>query len=374
MIDLSPLFGSHDAPEKQNLAFRVFPRSGAERWMIESNQKRPWHLKTWPRASFRARLIHQGAWALGTVGLHLPHRSETFSIANDSPYGQLRDQFDQLGIFLGTPGPNRKIVVYAGRVDRSIFVKIPLRPESAALVAREAEALQTLANDACLGQLVPKTTWIAGQLALDDIEGQGVTHAELDISEVARIQALLERRSSTKLPLQALKSEWAGADEAASAHHSAEEIAALKRARDAALSFLSALPEDSQICCYMAHGDLTRWNVLRAADGTARIIDWEMFGLKPRWFDLLHYVVSYHILVARTPAADILKDLQGISHTIGAAQNLDAWWRYVGLYFAYQSLYYGGVYTRQERLHPQAMWQLIAWAEILDLVRNRLAA
>lgn len=374
MIDLSPLFGPPDAPAAETLSFRVFPAMGAERWMIESSQKRPWHLKTWPRTSLRARLIHQGAWALGTVGMHLPHRTEGFSVAPGSPYGQLREEFEHLGIFLGTPGPNRKIVVYAGRADRSVFVKIPLGPESAALIAREAEVLQILSSDAELAPLVPRATRIAGQLALDDVESDGTSHAAVDIGELARIHDLLERRTATTRPLAELRSEWTGTGVAASPLHSATERAAELRARASAFAFLDALPGDQQVPCYMAHGDFTRWNVLRAADGSARIIDWELYGLKPRWFDLLHYVVSHHLLVARTQAPKVLQDLHRVAQLIGAAGQEDAWWRHVGLYFVYQSLYYTEVYGRQSQLHPQALWQLVAWADVLDLLRARISA
>ena len=118
----------------------------------------------------------------------------------------------------------------------------------------------------------------------------------------------------------------------------------------------------------MAHGDFTRWNVLRAANGTARIIDWELFGLKPRWFDLVHYVVSYELLVARTSASDVVRKLREVARRIDANAQEAIWWQQVGLYFVYQSLYYTNVYESQIRLHPQALWQLDAWADILGLL------
>lgn len=373
MIDLVPLFGSRngqDAPV--NLAFRVFPKSGRPRWMLETRFRKPWYLKTWPRASLKAKVVSQVLWAVGMVGLHLPSRKLTFQVFGSSPYSIICSEFDHVGIFLGTPGPNRKLVVYAERPGCSVFVKIPSGALSAELIRKEANAIELLSHDRELAKIMPRITTVAGHFAVESVETDGVTHAALDIREVARIHDLLEKRSITTRSLLALRSDWTGTNKAASAHHCADDLSALNHARAAALSFLNAMPSDLQIRCYMAHGDLTRWNVLRAADGTARIIDWELYGLKPRWFDLLHYVISYHLLVARTPVSEILRDLRSVAQSIGATEEDDVWWRHIGLYFAYQSLYYYDVYGRQDQLHFQALWQLVAWAEILDLLRNRI--
>jgi hypothetical protein len=367
MIDTEPLFGPGDAAGAQLHRFRVFPRTGAERWMLAATQRRPWHLKTWPRASLRARAIYRTAWTLGALGLHLPHRLEQVAVAPGSAYAQLQAGFDRLGIFLGTPGPNRKIVVYAGRPDRAVFVKIPLGANSAALVAREAAALAELAGDPDLAPLVPAAGTIAGHLAIEDIETAGVRHAALNLPELRRIHDLLERRSAGTRPLSALRADWQEGLTAPRATHDAGRMAALGRTRAAANGWLDRLPPDLAVPCYMAHGDFTRWNVLRAADGRARIIDWELFGPKPRWFDPIHYVVSHLLLVERSPAATVLDRLDRLGGTEPGA----LWWRHVGLYFAYQSLYYTGVYGRQPDLHPQALWQLAAWADCLDLLRQR---
>lgn len=368
MIDLSPLLGPRDLSSTDILSFRVFPRSGAARWMIEATQRRPWHLKTWPRVSSRARAIYRTAWTLGACGLQLPHRLETFALTSDAPYTQLRSQFDRLGIFLGTPGPNRKIVVYAADASRSMFVKIPLGPASVALVSREAEALEIMARDPDLAALVPAATRIAGQLAVENVGSRGVSHSALDLSEVVRIHDLLERRSATTRQLLTLRFEWVVDRKTATVVHDAATRAAFERARATAHAFMDRLPQNLEVPCYMAHGDFTRWNVLRAANGTARIIDWELFGLKPRWFDLVHYVVSYELLVARTSASDVVRKLREVARRIDANAQEAIWWQQVGLYFVYQSLYYTNVYESQIRLHPQALWQLDAWADILGLL------
>jgi thiamine kinase-like enzyme len=368
MIDLSPLLGPQDTSGAKRRAFRVFPKAGAERWILEATQRLPWHLKTWPRAGLRAQLIYRAAWTFGAFGIHLPSRVEYLAEAPDSPYAQLRAEFNRLGVFLGTSGPNRKIVVYAARPGRSVFVKIPLGSSSATLIAREAAALEDLAQDPHLGPLVPRAYRIAGHLALDNIETAGTRHAALDLAELVRIHHLLERRSATLRPLSTLRRDWQVSPKGIPVAHDSQISATIDGTRRAANAFLDTLPQNAAVPCYMAHGDFTRWNVLRARDGSARIIDWELYGLKPRWFDLVHYVVSHDVLVARVPASRIVSHLGRVAQEIGIEATGKGWWRQVGLYLACQGLNYCGIYERQADLHEQAIWQLEAWEEILRLL------
>lgn len=374
MIDLSPLFGSPEANERIPYLFRVYPRAGRERWMLETSQRRPWHLKTWPRTNLRAKVIYSTAWTLGALGVHLPYRMERYDVAPRSLYGQLQDQFEHLGIFLGTPGPNRKFVLYAGRGCESYFIKVPLGTVSAALVARETAALADLVKDPNLGPLVPQARQIAGHLAVANVESNGARYDALDLEELLRLHNLMLWRSETRRSISSLRAEWAAEVPAGDAiEHTKEVTWTLARAIDAANHVLDAMPQDLEVPCYMAHGDFTRWNVLRAPDGTARIIDWELYGTKPKWFDVIHYIVSHDLLVLRSPASQVIKRLSEVGQTI-APKGEGVWGRQVAFYFAYQCLYYGAVYERQADLHQQAIWQLETWAGILHELRGSLSA
>lgn len=335
--------------------------------MLDKSQRRPWHLKTWPRANLRAKVIYRTAWALGKFDLHLPSRLERYCVAPGSLYSQLEDQFDQLGIFLGTPGPNRKFVLYAGREGQSFFIKVPLNPVSAALVARETAALADLATAPDLAHLVPRAQQIAGHLALENMEGKGTRYAALDLPELQRIHELLFLRSATMRPLSSLRQDWQEEAPAGDVmKHAHETEVAMVSARTAANHTLDAMPQTLDVPCYMAHGDFTRWNVLRGADGKARIIDWELYGLKPKWFDVVHYIVSHDLLVSRSSAGQVVMRLAVVGKAMGAYATESVWWRQVAFYFAYQCLYYCALYERQADLHEQAILQLQTWADILS--------
>lgn len=374
MIDLSPLFGSPQANEGKGCLFRVFPKTGRERWLLDTSQRRPWYLKTWPRANLRAKVIYRTAWTLGVLGIHLPSRIERYDVVPGSLYSQLQDKFEDLGIFLGTPGPNRKFVLYASRGEESYFIKVPLNTVSAALVARESAALEVLAADPDLGPLVPHARKIAGHLALENIESKGARYNQLDLKELVRLHDLMFRRSETRRTLSSLRADWqADVPSGEVIEHPKDTQRALKAAHNTANQALDAIPQDLELPCYMAHGDFTRWNVLRAPDGTARIIDWELYGVKPQWFDVLHYIVSYDLLVSSADISHVIKRLSEVGLEI-APKAEEVWWRQVTLYFAYQCLYYGAVYTRQPDLHQQAIWQMEMWTGILHELPRATAA
>lgn len=381
MIDLDVLFGAEGADDAQALSFRVFPKRGKARWMLETSECRPWHLKTWPRANLRARLIFRVAWAMSYLGLHLPSRRVDIMVAPGSPYAELRRHYSHLGVFLGTPGPNRKIVVFAGRGDSSVYVKIPLGPSSGELARTEEATLIALASDPDLAPIVPRVCRVAGQLAVESLEQEGARHGIVSYVELARVHNLLFARSRTSLSLSALRSVWA--DRAARlceilppVNHSLETRGKIDHARAAAERFLDGLDQQGPIDCYRAHGDFTRWNVLVGPDGGARILDWELVALQPKYFDSIHYVASAALLVTQRSSEGVLAEIRKACASGQWAISCcdDTWRAYVGLYFAGQVFYYAALYSRQEELHSQAILQLEIWGDILDRLTRAVTA
>jgi hypothetical protein len=381
MNDFASFFGAADVSGAQHeVEFRAFPRQGEPRWLVEARFRRPWYLKTWPRANRRARLIYRCVWALSLLGLPIASRRIVVPVTSGSPYDLLRKNFARLGIFLGTPGPNRKIVVFAERKDRSVFVKIPVNPASAALVRNEEAALTALALDPALAPLVPKVSREAGHLAVDNIERNGARYGVLSLCEIARVHDLLFARSRTPVSVADLRTRWSrdisAFQNAGPASHPPETMRLIDEARHAADQFMDSLDPREQVECYLAHGDFTRWNVLVARDGSARMIDWELFGLKPRYFDLIHYFVSADVLVSRASAESILSNLRGIARALDLSDEVRPaqWLKYVGLYLACQSHYHAAMYEQQSDLHAQALWQMRTWRESLDSLRAAAAA
>lgn len=361
MIDLPLLFGPRGAPG-QIITFRLFPRRARERWLLETRFRRPWHLETWPQASRRARTIYRIAQLLGALGIHLPSRRMTLSISNGSLYAILRARYEALGIFLGTPGPNRKVVVFAKDKDSAWFIKVPIGDKTRALAQTEAATLETLALDRSIAPLVPRCHWVEGALAVEDVRANGTRFGPLDKTEVLRVHHLLFARSRCEIFFSELVDDWTAQEVAVESHPDPVTAAKIAAARNAAYRFVEAVPETCSVECYEAHGDFTHWNVLRAPDGSARIIDWELFGRRAKFFDPFHYLVSQAILVDRLPTSDILRTARQLA--IGTLEK-DKIPLYFGAYLSAQVFYYCHLYEKQHDMYEQVHWQLDSWTQLL---------
>lgn len=364
MIDLTPLLGPPDAPGTA-IEFRLFPRSGRERWLLEASYQRPWHLETWPRANLRAQLIYSAARLLGIVGLHLPSRCLTLNVARGSAYDSLRSKFDTLAVFLGTPGLNRKFVVFAKHGDKTWFVKVPISKRSAALAQTEAAALAALAEDEGIAPLVPRHFWIDQCLAIEDVRLAGAFYAPLDSTEMIRVHNMLFARSRAVVSMQDLASNWP--EPASQAHPDLETRTLIEMTRQAVRTHIADLDNTLSVECYLAHGDFTRWNVLRTNDGSARIIDWELYGQRPKFFDPFHYIVSQSILVDRVSAETIIDRIFEFGSSMTDRASIVF---YFGLYLVEQSLTYCDLYERGSESSQQVHCQLRKWKELLVLLSH----
>ena len=362
MIDLEPLLGSEEDPGIK-VSFKLFTTKGRERWLLEDHYRHPWHLETWPRANCRAHIIYYTAILLGKLGIHLPSRRIILNISKYSIYEKYRFEFDKLSIFLGTPGLNRKFVVFARNKKGSWFIKIPISNRSSELLSNEALALGDLNKDVAFASMVPSYFWIRNTLAIEDVRQSGASFAPLDNDEILRVHNLLFSRSHHVVTLKDFKTVWEHSTQ--NSHVNEEMRVLIYKTRIAAYDHIQHLNDDMNFECYQAHGDFTRWNVLRAKDGSARIIDWEMYGRRPKFFDPLHYIVSQAILVDKVSAEVILEKVLKFGLSIRADLLYTI---YFGLYLVDQALMYCGLYENGGDTSPQALWQLQKWTDLLVLL------
>ena len=364
MIDLAPLIGPPDELGVY-IAFRVFPKKGRERWLLELRYWRPWHLETWPRANLRAHGIYAAARFLGFAGIHLPFRRVTLSVARGSAYDEFRQSFDKLSVFLGTPGLNQKFVVFAKKGKKAWFIKVPISVRSIALAKTEAAALSALSQDDDLAPLVPQFFWIGKNLAIEDVRLTGGAYAPLDIFEMSRVHDLLFSRSWTEDTIEDIATGWANPGPVP--HPDQETRTLIDKARDAAYAHISGFEKKTLVQCYLAHGDFTRWNVLRSKDGSARIIDWELYGKRPKFFDPFHYIVSQAILVDQANAREILERIFQFGSSVADRSSVLL---YFSLYLIEQVLTYCDLYERGSDTSPQVHWQLRKWKDLFDLLSS----
>ena len=366
MLNLDSLFG----PQNQNGSityFKCFPKVGRERWMLENCYSEPWHLETWPQTNIRAKVIYFLARFLGFFKLHLPHKLKGYTIVTGSIYDLLKREFSSLGIFLGTPGPNRKLVIYASGSSGSWFVKVPLNTRSLCLVRSEFIALKELNSDVSLSCLVPNCKWIGDALAIQDVREPGVSYSELSVDEVFRVYQLLATKNirTTKNKTFIYLVRRKGLTQLNHKSSASDLISNLKLSVRELLDVLNL----EEIDWYKCHGDFTLWNTLVKLDGTTKIIDWELYGWRPIYFDCFHYYISKAILLENKPPIELLNGLNLHFHN---RIHADDYIKYLSLYIIWQSSEYCSLFEMQSDLHEQAYWQLNCWLTISNILRDKV--
>ncbi len=190
--------------------------------------------------------------------------------------------------------------------------------------------------------LLPSRVDFAGHLALENMRSGGTRRGRLSLSEILRVHELLYNRSRTFVTIGDMKKSAfvSGFVETGYEHvqHPAEMVQLVKQTRDIATAYLSRFRDTDMVDCYMAHGDFHASNALVAADGTARIFDWEHFGLKPRYFDVISYLEADYAY--GNDPAEKLSQLKRIGDRIEIGSSDFTWIDYVGFYFSIRAIKY----------------------------------
>jgi thiamine kinase-like enzyme len=373
MIQLGMLFGEkkHGFSEVE---FKIISIHDEPRWMIESSFFFPWYLKTWGRTSFRTKVISSLIWLLSLFRFcPLKVTRVRFSISDKCLYSELRAKFNRIAIFLGTPGDNRKLVVYAGNSKEELFIKVPTTVKAESLVAQEISALQKLSDSDLTKRLIPKYYLISGYLATENVLKKGVNFRPLSTELLFDTHNRLFERSSVEFSkadiIDILDRYISNLRDMKYQDNKQSKLQELVNSnRLLAKTYLDSFDHLSRFEFYEAHGDFTRWNVALGPNNQVQAIDWEFSGFKPRFFDIIHYQVSYDILVKSLLSQQILDGLDVIGDRYS---NEDKWSEYVRLYFTFQSLQYCSLYENQLDIFPQIFKQLETWRDCQIILQKK---
>lgn len=344
--------------------FKLFYKNSNPYWLLEEKYQTPWHLETWPLTNLKARIAYCLSRLFPKLYYRFCSKVAQISVTKGSLYAELAQKYDGLGVFLGTPGPNSKIVIFANLGDENFFIKVPINENSRKLIFNEANALSKLANDTVLSSMIPGHYWIRDALICEDMRAKGGKFRLLSNTTLFDVHSRLFEHSNLPLDFEEYAKQWSFPNKVKDADVDSLNCK-ISAAQNAVERFVSSNHDASDIWCYHAHGDFTPWNVLRAKDGTPRIIDWELYGLKPKYFDVFHYRVSYEILVLKLSSNKIFTNIEKM-----ASQFLDkhSFKFYFGCYLAVQMSTYSLVFYNQRSIHKQAFWQLDKWAELMEIL------
>lgn len=361
-----------DQKSKTTENFYVIKKGGIDCWIIECNSKKPTFLKTYPKLTLQSKifsLVVSAIWKLSLQRYFFKKRK--YSICPGSIYRKLSGEFECLGVFLGTPGVNRKLVVVGVDIrGESVYFKIPTSSESEELVRNEIQALAYLCSSSMYPHCLPQVVNINGLHGFTEVE---VSASMIDnTNSLSRIIDFYCKLSDKTLTNSDIKSE---------VHRSEVLLDNVVFERfepsDNCRKLYTAVSESIKSCVdlhdqvevYKAHGDFTYWNIFINKTGIS-VLDWEMYGYKTKYFDIIHILVSHGILVRRSTASDIYSSLKSMfessEYLVISELNL-----YLKLYLIQQVSYYLDRYSIQKGdLHDQVYWQIDKWLGILKHVEN----
>ena len=126
--------------------------------------------------------------------------------------------------------------------------------------------------------------------------------------------------------------------------------------------------EDNIILFCPGHGDFTPWNVFCTNSEKIIILDWELSGIFPLFYDYFHFKIQSLIMLSKLSSDDILDklDLSFLKRKVLEISNteieiLD----YIIVYLISIMNFYIPIYQKQENLHWQGEKSIKIWGEIL---------
>lgn len=353
---------------------------GSIRWLYPQGQKTPYFLALYNASGWRSGLIQflfRAAYSLG-LGKRVAH-GHIGVIMEERPTwlatGEAQSQ--QLALFTGTKGENRKAVVAWGPTQREVagFAKIPLTEAATQLVQNEARCLAQLALTSHPQLVVPSAQLAGESLLMSNVKP--ARSRSFSVLKDIHLQALSSWYAAGTQPsgLSALPAwqalgttladipTWPGHPNIAP-----QRLQKMQAHLQSLYTSLSQQPGPWPVA--VAHGDFTPWNMF-VTPQALHVYDWELSALQVLGYDAFHFVLQSNIFIHRRPAKDIQQQVDAlIQHPLmqqlAEAHQLDlrAAWHY---YLCVHITYYLLRYLRQADWHAQVHWQLDTWEALLYL-------
>jgi thymidylate kinase len=345
---------------------------GTIRWLWPVALKKPLFLKFFHlgnrRAIVRAWIVRE----LFTLGLH-QWIFKRIRVNLDPNAISIIPMSGEWALFTGTPGPNRKMIVYAREGDQASFFKIPLSENAANLLTNEITTLEWLQQAGITSFRFPLIKGYRLEAAETSDIGAGKRNSTFGIwHERALLE--LERKSANCSRIKSLDI-W---------KETIQKLSVLKSRSDERIPngivrklqyLIDKVNVNEEISTSLAHGDFTPWNMYHSGNKLS-IYDWELSNpAMPLGFDAFHFVIQNGILVERKSWSDISVLIAalfkgGVFSKYSEAQKQ----LYLELYLSINITYYLAIYANQEKWHTQVSWLIQTWSDALtDMLRTRMA-
>ncbi|MCB0666333.1 MAG: phosphotransferase [Saprospiraceae bacterium] len=339
-------------------------RDGSMRWIWPADAKNPLFLKFYSPTTTKARIfelmikivfrLQLQRWIFGRKSISVKNIHVGLHRLSDTGWA----------LFTGTPGPNRKAVMYN---QNGFFEKISLGENARHIMENEAINLTTLSDLKPAFEIPAVYHRTSTQLVLSDISsGKAFRTSQLTRQHTEALSCLSNFKTGQTTTSKLLAQ--AKIPELVEQFKSSQRLPYGLVTKMAALQ--KSLAETNQpIRTSFAHGDFTPWNVMHKDDQLA-IYDWELAAEgMPMGFDLFHYVIQSEIMLEQSSWQKISERLE---------KEVKPWFHqehphiashfgeYLKLYLIKQISYYLNVYEKQAEWHPQIYWQINLWNQALS--------
>ena len=356
------------------LRYRKNP-DGSIRWLWPPGSGKPSFLKFYNIGTATAKIYSLAIKLLFKIGAGKLFASGDLQLfASPGTIARLEKGWgNDFAVFTGTPGPNRKAVVWCCYEGLGIFLKIALSKSSAVIIQQERAVLGQLAPYRFSLLRLPKVInnpWgsPSGALCLSDLSAP--ENKRIGYFTEAHAGALGELQQRTSRDIVIRSAGWWPRTVNHLQDLAASDDARFPKGMIRKLQYLSdSIPSALTIPCSLAHGDFTPWNMFVSGNGIT-IYDWELsIPDAPPFWDAFHFVFQAGILMHRQTTAVILREAALLEHYPQLNQpGHEQFLLYLRLYLLVNCTYYLELYARQSEWHVQINWLLKTWTELLDEV------
>lgn len=341
---------------------------GSPRWIWNAENPKPDFLRFYSISSWRSRLFSIAIKVIFFLKLqHFIFRKKSIKASQNDQHPLKAFTDRHFALFTGTPGPNRKLVLFAN--DQ--FIKIGLNETSIQLINMESRNLKNIESGSFID--VPVCSQISnGIIALSDLGKHGKRTAKFTKRHAAALVELYCQKPSALLIFG--ESEIYKKSKQQLVLYSGASAAMIPSYLIEKLHLLEVHLAQKQLTFNWSHRDFTPWNCFESND-KIKIYDFELAHPHlPFGFDAFHFVMQQGILVDRLSWHQVKPLLQLAFNELKDAtgRTNESFEDYLQAYLLINTSYHIDLYSRQEQWHEQIHWLLNTWNDALsDLLQNQ---
>ncbi len=345
---------------------------GSLRWFQPAKASAPHFLHLYNGSGWKARIIRTVAKLSFKLGLQ-----NKFSACNFCLYSKDANHFsaiygtNELAIFTGTIGKNRKAVAAICTKDKAQdYIKIPISNTAKALVNTEYSHLNTLSKYSFEALQIPKASWVGQNLKLNNImPSNRVETIEIKDQHLAALKEFFENTLKVKILAQTDIYKKVETRINSLKHQKPVDLSPEKQTKllEHLVALFQSFDQSQLVSLCYAHGDFTPWNMF-VSPNKIHVYDWELaMPEQLPLFDLFHHVIQSSVLIQHQAYQKIKPKIEALGKRPEIEEILHSskmnFWSCYRWYLLDNCSYYLDLYTRQEKLHPQANWLVDCWIE-----------